>query len=81
MADESGEAVERFDFYATTASRYYAPVALGIWCGSWEAGCRSLGIPGHFQVLTPEERGVQTAPDPPRYHVSWIADHSTIVGA
>ena len=80
MADESGEAVERFDFYATTTSRYYAPIALGIWCGSWEAGCRSLGIPGHFQVLTPEERGVQTAPDPPRYHVSWIADHSTTVG-
>ena len=81
VADESGKAVERFDFYTTTASRYYAPVALGIWCGSWEAGCRSLGIPGHFQILTPEERGAQPTPDPPRYHVSWIADHATAINA
>lgn len=74
VTDETGKAVERFDFYATTASRFYAPVALGIWCGSWEVGVRTLGIPGHFQVLTPEERGVQVTADPPCYHMSWIPE-------
>ena len=74
VTDEGGKAVERFDFYATTTSRYYAPVALGIWCGSWERGCQALGLPGHFQVLTPEQRDTKPTPDLPRYHVSWIAD-------
>lgn len=79
VADTTGNAVERFDFYTTTTSRYYAPVALGIWCGSWEAGCQALGVPGHFQVLTPEERGVTAPLNPPRYHVSWIPDDTAAI--
>ena len=51
----------RFDFYAATASRFYAPVALGIWCADWEAGCEALGIEGHFDVLPPEARGDRPA--------------------
>ncbi|MGB0971555.1 MAG: nitroreductase family protein, partial [Mycobacterium sp.] len=39
--------VIRFDFFTTTTSRFYAPVALGIWCANWETGCEALGIPGH----------------------------------
>lgn len=64
----------RFDFFAETHSRFYAPVALGIWCADWETGCEALAIPGRFAVLTPAERGV---PEPgvalPHYDVSWIA--------
>ncbi|GLY83756.1 hypothetical protein [Actinoallomurus iriomotensis] len=69
------------DFFTTTASRFYAPVALGIWCANWETGCEALGIPGRFQVLTPEERGVRDAPDLPRYHVSWIGRATDAVAA
>ncbi len=64
----------RFDFCAATNSRFYAPVALGIWCADWETGCQALGKHGRFAVLTPEERGVRGAPDLPRYDVSWIVE-------
>jgi len=60
-----------FDFYATTQSRYYAAVALGIWCANWEIGCEALGIQGHFAVLAAEER-LQL----PRYDVSWVLDEN-----
>mmetsp|Transcript_76469 Transcript_76469/g.200626 ORF Transcript_76469/g.200626 Transcript_76469/m.200626 type:complete len:378 (-) Transcript_76469:36-1169(-) len=65
--------VERFDFCAATTSRYYAAVALGIWCANWETGCEALGIRGHFSVLTPAERGVEGAPELPLYDISWVA--------
>jgi len=67
----------RFDFYATTESRYYAAVALGIWCADWEMGCEALGIRGHFEVLSPEERGDQDEKarlQLPRYDMSWALD-------
>ncbi len=69
----------RFDFYAVTQSRYYAAVALGIWCANWEMGCQALGIRGHLAVLSEAERDVQEArarPNGPRYDVSWIMDGS-----
>lgn len=72
--DDSGRTMARFDFCTTTASRYYAPLGLGIWCANWEAGCEALGLPGYLRVLTPEERGEHVTPEPPRYGVSWIAD-------
>ncbi|MBI1279772.1 MAG: nitroreductase [Anaerolineaceae bacterium] len=65
----------QFDFYTVTASRYYAAVALGIWCADWEMGCAALGLHGHFAVLSAEERGVQPQLDLlPRYHVSWLPE-------
>jgi hypothetical protein len=67
----------RFDFYATTESRYYAAVAVGIWCANWEMGCDALGIHGHFAVLSPAERGVQDEKarlQLPRYDMSWVLD-------
>jgi len=70
--------IERFDFYQSIASHFYAPVALGIWCANWEMGCEALGIKGHFSVLTTKERGENeeidenTPPKLPRYDVSWI---------
>lgn len=73
VTDENG--LERFDFYAATASRYYAAVATGIWCANWEMGCESLGIHGHFAVLSAEERGVQEKKDElPKYDISWVLD-------
>ncbi len=64
----------RFDFCAATMSRYYAPVALGIWCANWETGCTAIEKRGHFAVLSPEERGVEELPELPRYDVSWVID-------
>jgi len=67
----------RFDFYTTTTSRYYAAVALGIWCANWETGCNSLGIEGHFAVLPEKERhalGENARSELPRYDVSWVLE-------
>jgi hypothetical protein len=76
VTDEGGKCVERFDLCTATTSRYYAPVALGIWCGNWEVGCAALGIAGHFEALPAGLRGGTAAtPDaPPLYHVSRVAD-------
>jgi nitroreductase len=58
--------VTHVDFAAATSSRYYAPVALGIWCATWEVACAALGAAGRFQVLSAED-GV------PRRDVRWVA--------
>ncbi len=68
------EKLMQFDFYAATTSRYYAAVALGIWCANWETGCAALNNRGHFAVLSPEERASNTASELPVYDVSWIID-------
>jgi nitroreductase len=62
----------RFDFFAATASRYYAPVALGIWCANWEAGCAELDIGGHFEQLSSEVREDEDMSQLPRYDISWV---------
>ncbi|MCP4417923.1 MAG: nitroreductase family protein [Chloroflexi bacterium] len=70
----------RLDFYAATDSRYYAAVALGIWCANWEMGCGALGIQGRFAQLSATERGVQDMkglPALPRYDVSWMLNEVT----
>lgn len=69
----------RFDFYAATKSRYYAAVALGIWCANWEMGCAALGIQGHITRLSADERCVhdeKARPQLPKYDVSWVLDES-----
>jgi hypothetical protein len=71
------DALKRFDFYAATASRYYAAVALGIWYANWEMGCEALDIQGHYALLSPEERCIQdkkAIPQLPVYDLSWILD-------
>jgi nitroreductase len=73
--EENGD-LKSFDFYATTASRYYAPAAIGIWCANWEMGCDVLGIQGHFAELSAGDRGIQqdkkSTIQLPRYDVSWV---------
>lgn len=67
----------RFDFYASTESRYYAAVAVGIWCANWEMGCDELSIHGHFDILSVTDRGFQNqrdVPELPQYDVSWVLD-------
>ena len=74
--DDRGD-LKRFDFFAATASRYYAPVAVGIWCANWELGCEALGIQGHFSILTAKERRINNEKaclQLPRYDVSWVLD-------
>jgi hypothetical protein len=71
--------LERFDFYQVTESRYYAPVAAGIWCANWELGCDTLGIHGHAAILAAEERGVYDEKERvnlPSYNVSWVLEKS-----
>lgn len=77
--DADAPCLERFDFYQTTESRYYAPVAAGIWCSNWEMGCKALGIHGHATALSAKERGphAETFLLPlPRYDVSWVLDEN-----
>jgi len=74
--NQKPEGLDRVDFYSTTESRYYAPVAAGIWCSNWEMCCNELGIEGHPAVLPADERGGSdgSAADlPPNYNVSWVA--------
>jgi nitroreductase len=66
--------VVRVDFLAATPSRYYAAVALGIWCANWETGCEALNKSGHFAVLSSEEHGNETLSELPRYDISWVVD-------
>ena len=66
-----GEIV-RFDFSAATTSRYYAAVALGIWCANWETGCVALGKKGHFDVLSSRRRDCEDTPELPSYDISWV---------
>lgn len=72
--NHSGQNVTHVDFYASTSSRYYAPLALGIWCANWEVGANGLGLAGDFRILTAEQREVADTPEPPHYDVSWIPD-------
>jgi nitroreductase len=64
----------RFDFYAATASRYYAAVALGIWCANWEMGCEALDKRGHFAVAPQNTGADERTTKQPGCDVSWIVD-------
>jgi nitroreductase len=76
VIDQNGnqDGLARFDFYAATASRYYAAIALGIWCANWETGCAAMNKCGHFAVLSAKERGYEELTDLPFYDVSWVID-------
>jgi hypothetical protein len=63
----------RFDFYAATASRYYAAVATGIWLGNWEMGCDALSVKGDFVHLSASARGLTAEDGPPYYDISWVS--------
>lgn len=71
--DIEGDPEFRMDFYATTNSRYYAPVALGIWCANWALGYESLGYRGHFVKNPTLVQGEDSTSVGilPRYDVSW----------
>ncbi|CAE7536756.1 unnamed protein product [Symbiodinium natans] len=64
----------RFDFFAASASRYYTPVAVGIWLANWEVGCEALGIKGRFLHLDEKERtpGGRSDLKLPSYDMSWV---------
>ena len=68
VSDENSD-LQGFDFYAATASQYYAPVALGIWAANWELGTTALGLDGHFVV-----RSGGTGESLPRYDLSWFSN-------
>ncbi len=61
--------IKGIDFFAATSSRYYAVVALGIWCANWETGAKALGQSGEFRVLDQINKTPSTTL--PRYYVSW----------
>lgn len=75
-SDELELQLTRLDFYAATTSRYYAAVALGIWCANWEMGCDAQDVHGHFTVLSPDERAIQNENALPRYDLSWVLEES-----
>lgn len=39
-------------FCAEEGSRYYAPLAEGIWCADWARGVEALGVPGRWLALS-----------------------------
>jgi nitroreductase len=63
----------RLDFYAATASRYYAAVATGIWLANWQMGCDALGKKGHFVHLDLQARALTVDEEPPHYEISWLS--------
>jgi nitroreductase len=65
VVEVDGVSVSAVHFLATTASRYYAPVALGIWCANWDLGCDALGMPGEFELMASDDD------DLPRHDVTW----------
>jgi len=67
LSSEDGS-LESVDFCAVTSSRYYAAVALGIWCANWELGCEALGIQGRLEAL-PDPSGELELP---RHDLRWI---------
>ncbi len=72
--DDDGN-LRRFDFYTTTASRYYTPISVGVWCANWELGCEAQDIKGHFSVLTAEVRLKKNEVEHnklPNYNLSWV---------
>lgn len=75
-AAKGEEALVRFDFCSSGESRFYAPVALGIWCANWESGCDAIGIHGNFCTLTPQEPGGNGDPKLQRCDISWVPDRS-----
>ncbi len=77
--DGSEGQLARFDFYAFIESRYYAPVAVGIWCANWEMGCAALDIHGHFAVPPDEPKDIHHDnghQQLPRYDISWVIDET-----
>ena len=64
--------VQRFDFFASTKSKFYAPVALGIWCANWEVGCNALGKKGSFEVFPIVDCDSDTKKLLPNYDISWV---------
>ncbi len=67
---ENRDRLIRFDFFTATTSRYYAAVALGIWCANWETGCTALNKTGHFEILSPEECDDEEFSSLPHYDIS-----------
>lgn len=65
--DDEGR-IKSFDFFSTTASRYYAAIAVGIWYTNWSDGCEAMGIDGSFAILPVEGDDMEL----PRYDVSWV---------
>ncbi len=74
VAVTEADRVTRLDFYQSIESRYYGPVAAGIWCANWEIGCEALGIRGHFAVMPDAERGSSLPGPTAVYDVSWVPD-------
>lgn len=63
--------LEQVDFVAASSSRYYAPVALGIWLANWETGCQALGINGNTAVLPDQHGTTGDVTGPPGHGATW----------
>ena len=65
---------------SSRASRYYAPVAVGIWCTNWELGCEALGIKDQIEDLSVGDKGTQDSHHNtvklPKYDVSWVLEEN-----
>jgi nitroreductase len=68
--------LKRIDFYQSIESKYYGPVAAGIWCANWEIGCEASGLEGRFAVVPEAELGADVPDLVAGYDVSWVPDQA-----
>jgi len=65
----------QIDFYASTSSRYYAVIAIGIWCGNWEISCDALNVKGHFELASHSSKACLVSDIyTPQSDISWVMD-------
>ena len=63
-----------FDFCAINHSKYYAVVALGIWCANWEMGCQALDQKGHLEILPIKDSQEYGDKSRPPCDMRWIVE-------
>jgi hypothetical protein len=80
-SDTAARQLTGFSFLATSDSRYYAPVALGIWCANWELGSEASGIGGEFQAASGAPvPGVDIEGSTVHHDVDWVLAHPLPLG-
>ncbi len=73
VIDEADRHVDAVDFYATTTSRFYAPVAVGIWLANWEIACDTEGLRGHLELASGQPSPARGASTQITLDARWVA--------
>jgi nitroreductase len=69
VVNTNKEGIHAIDFYTVKKSKYYSPIAAGIWCANWELAMIELGKTGEFEynnTLVHDDSSL------PTYEMSWV---------